>query len=75
MPIRSELIAHNKSTEEIAREIGADGLIYQDLADLEQALLDLNPAFDRFESSCFDADYVTGDITPEALDLLEQERG
>lgn len=74
MPVRTELIAHNQSTEQIAKEIGVDGLIYQDLADLEQALLDLNPNFQRFESSCFDGDYVTGDITPEMLDLLEQER-
>lgn len=74
MPLRTELIAHNKSTAEIAREIGVDGLVYQDLHDLEQVLRDLNPAFARFESSCFNADYVTADITPEVLDLLEQER-
>lgn len=74
MPVRDELIAHNRSTAEVAAEIGMDGLVYQDLADLEQALRDLNPAFDRFESSCFDGDYVTGDITAETLDLLEAER-
>lgn len=74
MPTRKELIAYGKTTEDVALEIGVDGLIYQDLEDLEQSLRDLNPAFDRFESSCFNADYVTGDITPEVLDLLEQER-
>lgn len=74
MPIRNELVAHNRSTAEVAKEIGMDGLVYQDLADLEQALRDLNPAFTRFESSCFNGDYVTGDITSETLDLLEAER-
>lgn len=74
MPIRNELIAYNRSTAEIVAEIGMDGLVYQDLADLEQALRDLNPAFTRFESSCFDGDYVTDDITSETLDLLEVER-
>lgn len=74
MPIRSELIAHNRSTAEIIAEIGTDDLVYQELADLEQSLRDLNPAFTRFESSCFDGDYVTGDISAEALDLLEAER-
>lgn len=74
MPLRSELIAHNKSTDEVAHEIGADALIYQDLADLERALKGLNPNFTRFDSSCFNADYVTGDITLNDLDLLEAER-
>lgn len=75
MPTRRELIAYGKTVDDVALEIGVDGLVYQDLEDLEQALRDLNPDFDRFESSCFDADYVTGDITAEDLDQLEQERG
>ncbi len=62
MPSSEELIAYNKSTEQVANDIGVDGLIYQDLADLERALHDLSPRFDRFESSCFNGDYVTGDI-------------
>lgn len=74
MPIRVELVAHERNTATIATELCMDGLVYQDLADLEQALMDLNPAFDRFESSCFDGDYVTGDITADVLDLLEAER-
>ena len=69
MPSSEELIAYGKTIEQVAEEIGVDGLIYQDLADLEQALLDLNPHFDRFESSCFDGDYVTGDIQPEPTEV------
>lgn len=43
IPTRSELIAHNRSEEEIAREIGADKVIYNDLEDIAQAIQSLNP--------------------------------
>ncbi|TEA77650.1 amidophosphoribosyltransferase [Allopusillimonas ginsengisoli] len=75
MPTRRELIAVGRSTDEIAREIGADGLVYQDLADLEQSIRDLNPAMLSFESSCFNGQYVTGDIDDNYLDRLERSRG
>src|SRR5690606_41464985 len=55
--------------------IGADGLIYQDLRDMQQAVTDINPALARFEASCFDGQYITGDITPEYLERLGQARG
>ena len=75
MPTQSELIATGRSDEEIARTIGADGLIYQDLEDMQQSVTDINPALTRFESSCFNGQYVTGDITPEYLERLGQSRG
>jgi amidophosphoribosyltransferase len=75
MPTQQELIATGRNDEEIARTIGVDGLIYQDLSDLQQAIRDLNPALQRVEASCFDGQYVTGDITPEYLARLSQSRG
>ncbi|WP_233234685.1 amidophosphoribosyltransferase [Bordetella sp. LUAb4] len=74
MPTQKELIATGRSDEEIARTIGADALVYQDLSDMQQAVRDLNPAMSRFEASCFDGNYVTGDITPEYLERLGQSR-
>jgi len=74
MPTQSELIATGRSDEEIARAIGADSLIYQDLADMQQSVRDLNPEMSRFEASCFDGEYVTGDITAEYLARLGQSR-
>ncbi len=74
MPTRTELIAANRDEEQVAREIGADGLIYQNLADLEQSIKDLNPEIERFESSCFDGDYVTGDIDAAYLECLGRSR-
>ncbi|MBR8657241.1 amidophosphoribosyltransferase [Achromobacter sp. Marseille-Q0513] len=75
MPTQQELIATGRSDEEIARTIGADALIYQDLHDMQQAVRDVNPALSRFEASCFDGEYVTGDITAEYLARLGQSRG
>ena len=75
MPTQQELIATGRSDEEIARTIGADALVYQDLRDMQQAVRDVNPALSRFEASCFDGEYVTGDITAEYLARLGQSRG
>jgi amidophosphoribosyltransferase len=75
MPTRSELIAADRDEEQICREIGADGLIYQDLTDLKAAVRAVNPAISFFETSCFDGCYVTGDITAEYLSGIENQRG
>ncbi len=74
MPSRRELIATGRSDEEICREIGADKLIYQDLDDLKAAVRKANPAIKYFDASCFDGDYITGDITAEYLDEIEAAR-
>lgn len=75
MPTQAELIATGRDTGDIAREIGADGLVYQELGDLEQAIRDLNPSMREFESSCFSGSYVTGDIDQAYLERLSQTRG
>jgi amidophosphoribosyltransferase len=75
MPTQSELIAYGREPEEVAQEIGADGLVYQHLADLEQSIRDLNPALTGFESSCFNGQYITGDIDAAYLDRLSRTRG
>ncbi len=75
MPTQDELIATGRDPEQVAQEIGANGLVYQNLEDLEQSIRDLNPKMRRFESSCFNGDYVTGDIDATYLDRLRQSRG
>jgi amidophosphoribosyltransferase len=74
MPTRDELIAHGRTVEEVCREITADRLVYQDLDALKKAISDVNPALTKFEASCFDGVYITGDITPAYLDKLETAR-
>jgi len=64
MPNQQELVATGRTEADIAREIGADLLIYQDLDALKMAVRAANPALVEFESSCFDGKYITGDITP-----------
>ena len=68
------LIAAHRSDEEICREIGADGLVYQSLEDLKAAVREVNPAIVHFETSCFDGHYVTGDVTAEYLSNVEMRR-
>lgn len=74
MPVASELIAHDRSVDDICKEIGADWLIYQDLGDLVTAAREGNPSITRFEDSVFTGDYVTGDIDTAYLKKLEQQR-
>ena len=74
MPTRDELIATGRSDEEIAREIGADQLIYQDLSALIDDIRSVNPKVMHFEDSCFSGNYVTGDVTQAYLDGVETQR-
>jgi amidophosphoribosyltransferase len=74
MPTRGELIASDRSDEEIRREIGADALIYQDLEALKQAVHAVNPSITCYETSCFDGQYITGDVTAEYLHSVESQR-
>jgi len=74
MPTRAELIATGRTEDEIAREIGADAVIYQDLEALKTAVRVANPRLQQFECSCFDGRYVTGDVTTEYLAAVESQR-
>jgi amidophosphoribosyltransferase len=74
MPTKEELIAHGKELEEIRAFIGADALIYQDVAAMKRVVAALNPKLDGFEASCFDGQYVTGDISAEDFATLRAQR-
>jgi amidophosphoribosyltransferase len=74
MPTRDELIANGRSDAEIAREIGCDELIYQDLDSLIRDVSSVNPKVTNFEASCFSGVYITGDVTQEYLDGVEAQR-
>ncbi len=73
MPAASELVAGGRSEDEVRDYIGADRLIYQDLADLESAVRGKNRKLDGFDSSCFDGRYVTG-LAEGYLAALERKR-
>jgi amidophosphoribosyltransferase len=74
MPNQDELVATGRTEAEIAREIGADLLVYQDLEALKDAVRFGNPRLTDLEASCFDGNYITGDITSDYLRELALER-
>ena len=74
MPSASELIAHNRTVEEVCELIGADWLVYQDLDDLIHCSLEGNPHVDGFDCSVFNGEYITGDIDQKYLDRVESLR-
>ena len=74
MPTRGELIATGRDAAGVAELIGADAVIYQELDALIDAVRRLNPAIQRFDCSCFDGVYVTGDVSQQYLDEVEAGR-
>jgi len=70
MPSRHELIAHGRKIPEIALELGADHLIYQEVADMQSAILE-GSDIEALEMSCFTGEYVTGTVSEEYLAWVE----
>ncbi|MWB97285.1 amidophosphoribosyltransferase [Agromyces seonyuensis] len=71
MPSRHELIAHGRKIPEIAAELGADHMIYQEVADLQAAITE-GTGITELDLSCFTGDYVTGTVTEEYLEWVER---
>jgi len=75
MPTKDELVAHGRTIEEIRELIGADALIYQDVAAMKRVVGALNAKLDGFEASCFDGDYITGDVSADEVEAMAAQRG
>lgn len=74
MPSRHELIAHGRTIPEIAQELGADYLVYQEVDDLRDAIVESargEATFTDLDMSCFDGRYVTGTVSAEYLEWVE----
>ena len=74
MPSVNELIAHNRTDEEVGELIGADWMVYQDLPDLVASTQGGDATIDLFDCSVFDGRYVTGDIDSDYLQSIEAKR-
>lgn len=74
MPTPNELVAHNRTVEEVRAYIGCDQLIYQDVDGMKKAIGALNQQIAGFDASCFDGIYVTGDITIEEVQRINENR-
>ena len=70
MPTRRELVAAGKRIPDVARDIGADHLIYQEVDDMRDAILEGSDVQD-LEMSCFTGEYVTGTVDAEYLRWVE----
>lgn len=68
MPTAEELVAHNRTVEQIRGIIGADVLIYQDLEAMKRVIREINPAIEGFEASCFDGCYIAGTMEAASPD-------
>lgn len=73
MPSPSEFVAHNRDVDAIAKELGVEWLIYQDLQDLVEAIKEKS-GVERFDTSCFDGNYITGDIDKSYLHYIDALR-
>jgi amidophosphoribosyltransferase len=74
MPTSSELVAHNRTVEQIREIIGCDALIYQDVDGMKKAIGSLSTKLAGFDASCFDGVYVTGDISSDDIERLNEKR-
>jgi amidophosphoribosyltransferase len=74
MPASKEFIADNRTIDEVANFIGCDKLFYQNLSDLIDAVKSERPSITKFDSSCFDGHYITGDVSEDYLLALDELR-
>nr|WP_315847563.1 amidophosphoribosyltransferase [uncultured Rhodoferax sp.] len=74
MPTSNELVAHNRTVEQIREIIGCDALIYQDVDGMKKAIGSLSTKLAGFDASCFDGVYVTGDISSDDIERLNEKR-
>jgi amidophosphoribosyltransferase len=76
MPTKEELIAHDRSIAEIREFIGADALIYQDIAANEAGGLGFESVAARVSRRrASTAVYITGDVTAADFDAMAAQRG
>ena len=74
MPATGELVAFNRTEDDVARAIGADRLIYQSLDGLVEAVQRGNPRLREFDTSCFTGEYVTGGVSSSYLEQIAEHR-
>ena len=72
MPNRDELIAHDKSIQEIAKKLEIDDLVYQSVENLKKSIIN-DSSINDLEMCCFTGLYVTGNVQEEYLNWIEKE--
>jgi amidophosphoribosyltransferase len=75
MSTKNEFVAAQRDEAEIGAAIGADSLLYQHMDDMVEAVRPPDESEPRtFCKACMDGHYPTGDVTPEVLQRIEDER-
>ena len=74
MTLAMEAIMVPKPPMLTPKRSGADAVVYQDLEDLKDAVVQLNPAVKHYDCSCFDGQYITGDVDEAYLQHVESIR-
>ncbi|PID34251.1 MAG: amidophosphoribosyltransferase, partial [Thiotrichales bacterium] len=76
MPAARELIAHGRTEQEVANELGVDGLFYLTLEDLISSVRQGNPRLENFDCSVFTGEYATGEDNQyfEELEALRNDK-
>lgn len=74
MSTKREFVARGRTHEEIAKELGADHVIYQTIEQMEDAVRTAGNKKLEFCKACFEGTYPTGDITERMLSDIENDR-
>jgi amidophosphoribosyltransferase len=74
MPSRHELVAYGRTNEQVAEEIGADGVIYLGLEELVHSVQKFRSYIKVFDTSVFDGNYITGGVDEDYMKHLEDAR-
>ncbi len=74
MSTKREFVARGRTNDEIAKELGADFVLYQTLEQMEDAVRAAGNRELEFCKACFEGVYPTGDVTERMLSDIEQDR-
>jgi amidophosphoribosyltransferase len=74
MSTKNEFVAQGRTPAEVAEVIGADGVVYQSLDNLVDAVRGGNAEIKQTCNACFSGNYPTGDVDESRLADIERER-
>jgi len=74
MSTKREFVARGRTHEEIAKELGADHVLYQTIEEMVDAVRTAGGKRTEFCKACFEGVYPTGDVTEQMISDIEQDR-
>lgn len=74
MQTKKELVASDRTIEEVRKHIGADELIYQTIEGMVKSCQVGNPEIEEFCTACFNGKYPTEDVTEKDLEDIGKKR-